>query len=601
MMRMSLAVAAACATALLGAATAGAATFNYTKIAGLSAVQYPAIKTEVVRLPMADGAEIYLEITRPDAPGRFPAIFEESPYHGTLYDRTGTRILPEPKDATGKQIGLVGYFPPRGYAVVMADVRGTGRSGGCLDHLGPKDAADFDEIMTWIGTRDWSNGNIGMTGHSYVGSTPITAAAQHNPYLKTIVPSAGLASMYDHQFQNGVPFYLQWLGPIEAYEQLTFERSLPPVEGGDPTGQTHPNGDDWGEAGPNHLAETGCGMTQSAAVGGADNVTGQYGSWHRERDWRTKATSFPGPVFLVHGTNDNAARISNIEWFLERSNPEDKLWIGQWDHGHTTNPLTPNRRQAGQWTYALHAWFDRWLKGSAVATGPGGEAFLNDEATLAAAQVKTGGTEVLTFPSAQTGDGAITFHADATSGALSTTAPAAAGSATFQGSPQGFADASGGKNGQAPGVTFSTEPLTGDFYAFGLPEMTLTAATTGQNTSLIATLYEEYAKTGTRRRITQCTINPLLRNGVDQAEPAVPGERWTGTPQCFTMAHHVRAGDRLVLRVTTADPDKAPFFAADPKVDVGTGPEGTSITLPVVTAPEVSKDTLPNPRTVVYP
>lgn len=601
MMRMSRAIVLACSALALGsAATASAATFNYTKITGLSSVQYSAIKKETVRLPMADGVEIYLEITRPDAPGKFPVIFEESPYHGTLYDRTGVRILPEPKDSKGNQLGLVGYFPPRGYAVVMADVRGTGRSDGCLDHLGPKDASDFNEILTWLGTRDWSNGNVGMTGHSYVGSTPITAAAQHNPYLKTIVPSAGLASMYDHQFQAGVPFYLQWLGPIEAYEQLTFERSLPYVEGGDPTGQTHPNGDDFGPTGPNHPAETGCGMTQSAAVGGPDNVTGQYGAWHAARDWRAKATTFPGPVFLVHGTNDNAARISNIEWFLKRTDPRDKMWIGQWDHGHTTDPLTPNRRQTGQWTYALQAWFDKWLKGTDVSTGPSTEAFLNDETTLAAAQTKTGGTQVLTSGPHELGDGTITFHADATDGSLKTTAPTASGGVTFQGDAQGFLDEAGGKSGE-PGATFVTAPLTQDLYLFGLPTMQLVAATVGQNTSLIATLYEEYAKNGQRRRITQCAINPLLRAGVDKLTPTVPGTIFFAKPQCFTMAHHARPGDKLVLRVTTSDPDKAPFFAADPKVDVGTGPDATRITLPVVTAPVVSTDNLPNPKTVIYP
>ena len=62
------------------------------------------------------------------------------------------------------------------------------------------------------GEPEWSNGRVGMTGHSYVGSTPSVAAAQRPTGLKTIVPSAGLASMYHHQFQAGVPYFLQWTG-----------------------------------------------------------------------------------------------------------------------------------------------------------------------------------------------------------------------------------------------------------------------------------------------------------------------------------------------------------------------------------------------------
>ena len=140
------------------------------------------------------------------------------------------------------------------------DLRGTGRSQGCLDHLGLRDARDLKQIVEWSASQRWSNGRVGMTGHSYVGSTPSVAAAQDPKGLATIVPSAGLASMYDHQFQAGVPYFLQWAGPIEAYEQIAIERKLPPGLA-DPFGLTHP-GDDFG----NSPEETGCGLPQSAAV-----------------------------------------------------------------------------------------------------------------------------------------------------------------------------------------------------------------------------------------------------------------------------------------------------------------------------------------------
>ena len=127
----------------------------------------------------------------------------------------------------------------------MMDLRGTGRSEGCLDHLGAKDARDLEQVVEWAASQSWSNGRVGMTGHSYVGSTPSVAAAQRPTGLATIVPSAGLASMYQHQFQAGVPYFLQWAGPIEAYEQIAIERKLP-------------GGDDFG----NNLEDTGCGLPQ---------------------------------------------------------------------------------------------------------------------------------------------------------------------------------------------------------------------------------------------------------------------------------------------------------------------------------------------------
>jgi putative CocE/NonD family hydrolase len=122
--------------------------------------------------------------------------------------------MPEPT-RDGKRLGLKGFFPPRGYAVVMVDLRGTGRSQGCLDHLGPTDAKDLKFVVEWAAAQPWSNGRVGMTGFSYVGSTPIVAAAQRPKGLTTIVPVAGLASMYDHQFQGGVPYYLQYTGAAD--------------------------------------------------------------------------------------------------------------------------------------------------------------------------------------------------------------------------------------------------------------------------------------------------------------------------------------------------------------------------------------------------
>src|SRR5215207_7682435 len=247
------------------AATGAGPPKDYTRTQGLSQPIFKQgeIRRNALTVPMADGERLYIEVIRPRAQGHYPVIFEASPYHGTLADRDGTRILPDPKDKDGKSLGLTGYFAPRGYAVVMMDLRGTGRSQGCLDHLGPKDGRDLKQVVEWAASQSWSNARVGMTGHSYVGSTPSVAAAQNPRGLKTIVPSAGLASMYHHQFQGGVPYFLQYVGPIEAYEQLALERKLPPFS--DPTGTTH-TGDDFGNA----MEETGCGMPNSALIATED-------------------------------------------------------------------------------------------------------------------------------------------------------------------------------------------------------------------------------------------------------------------------------------------------------------------------------------------
>jgi predicted acyl esterase len=571
---LALAFAAPGGAAVQGVGAPGAAPADYLKTKGLSAPVYDKTRRDVVRLPAYDGRLLYLEIVRPDAPGRFPVVLESSPYHGTLADRDGTRILPGPKDADGKPLGLTGYFAPRGYAVVMMDLRGTGRSQGCLDHLGPKDARDLKQVVEWAASQSWSNGKVGMTGHSYVGSTPPVAAAQNPRGLATIVPSAGLASMYDHQFQHGVPYYLQWAGPIEAYEQLALERKLPTVE--DPFGLLH-TGDDFG----NSIEETGCGLPQSALVAGEDQLSGRYSDWHLVRDHAAGATAAPIPVFLVHGVNDNAARVDSMQWFTDRAGRAgDKLWLGQWDHG---SGCCPNRR-GEQWTAALHAWFDRHLAGRKVSTGPAVEVFMSDGTFE---EAKAGDREeVLT----STGWGvarpdALTLR-PAAGGGLSADTPSD-GAVAFAGDPTGFVDPQA-----TGGATFVTAPLTQDVVLAGVPQLRLSASVTAPRLHLIANLYDERPD-GNRRRLSQCAINPELRAGKAVRQLVVPGQRYDMAPPCFAIAHHLRAGHKLVLRVTTSDPDKVPLFAIDPQVTVFTGAGATQVVLPVVPGATLHADAVP--------
>ena len=538
--------------------------FDYTQVAGLSEDRYRTMQEEL-RLSMWDGTEVYVEVTRPATEGPWPVILEASPYHGTLADREGMRILPEPRDQDGRSLGLTGYFAPKGYAVVMMDLRGTGMSDGCLDHLGPNDAKDLEQVVEWAASAPWSNGRVGMTGHSYVGSTPSLAAATGAEGLETIVPSAGLATMYDHQFQAGVPYFLQWAGPMAAYEQLALERDLP---GGEHAGEKP--------------EETGCGLPNSSLTAGEAQLSGEYTAWHAERDWRDAATAADVPVFMVHGVNDNAARVAGMEWFTKRNGRAgDKLWLGQWDHGSGCCPT----RRGIQWTYALHAWFDKHLAQRDVQTGPDVEAFLSD-GTFSGA--RTGDrTQILQdtrWPTA--GEQALLLYPAADS-TLTPVRPESAGAATFAGDARGFTDPQG-----TGGADFATEPMTEDTVFAGQPVLNLVASFTAPRVHLIANLYDE-GPDGDRRRISQFAINPELRSGVSTPSPVVPGLRYEMKPPGFAMAHNVRAGHRLVLRFTTSDPDKVPTFAQDPNVSVYTGPHGTSLRLPVVAAPNLVDDTVP--------
>jgi predicted acyl esterase len=573
----SAALLAATGLLVTGGAVATAApapkAFDYTKVAGLSKATFSKIEKTVVQVPAHDGKLIYLEITKPAGAKKLPVVLEASPYHGPMGDRDGTRILPDPKDAEGNSLGLTGFFAPRGYAVVMMDLRGTGRSEGCLDHLGPNDAKDLKTIVEWAASQPWSNGRVGMTGHSYVGSTPSVAAAQNPRGLVTIVPSAGLASMYDHQFQGGVPYNAQYAGPIAAYEAIALNRSLPP---GIDTVAAGVTGDNFG----NGVAETGCGLPNSAAFAGSGQVTGQYEAWHAARDHAAGATASKIPAFLVHGVNDNAARITAAQWFMDRgARAGDKAWVGQWDHG---SGFAPTRRGI-QWPYALLGWFDKHLKQKKVSTGPAAEVFMNDSPTFAGAKTDDGEREVLVASGFPVAKPSLILYPSA-DGTLVSDSPEV-GSASFTGDPRG-------QLGQPTGlVSWSTAPLSKDLVLAGVPELTLTASTSSPQVHLIANLLDR-SPDGTTRRLSQFALNPLLRDGIDKLSPVVPGIPMTMKLPAMAMGHRLAKGHSLVFEVRTSDPDKIALTSVDPRVTVMTGSEATSLRLPVVKAPAIAPDGL---------
>jgi predicted acyl esterase len=479
----------------------------------------------------------------------------------------------------------------------MMDLRGTGKSTGCLDHLGPNDAKDMKLVIEWLAQQPWSNGRVGMTGHSYVGSTPIAAAAMRPKGLTTIAPSAGLASMYDHQFQMGVPYLFQWAGPQWSYEALAMSRHLPPglptsvpFVGSSPLGTT---GDNFG----NDVQYFGCGWQNSALTAGSGQVTGQYELWHAKRDWSELAADADIPIFMIHGVNDNAARIPAAEWFFANrfNRPGDKIWLGQHDHGSggTTRcapadavPFGHPNCRFDQWKYALHAWFDKHLAQRDVDTGPPVEVFLNREEPL---EVTTDANfdpfgsprpKVYTASAWERPDIRSELYLDASNMQLSFTPPTAAASKSFTGAANGLL-ATASAAAVPSSLTFESDPVAEDTLFLGLPRMNLNASVTSEISHLTLQLFREDAD-GNREAINTCAIQPQLRDGITTISPVVPGQEMELRMKCFTMAHWVPAGQHLEIDVATRTAHHATFGTAG-SVTVYTGPGKSHYLLPEVT------------------
>ena len=80
---------------------------------------------------------------------------------------------------------------PHGYALAQVSTFGTGKSTHCQDVKGLGEQIGIQAAVHWLGEQNWSNGNVGLMGKSYAGTTNWEAAQNPSPHLKTIVPISG--------------------------------------------------------------------------------------------------------------------------------------------------------------------------------------------------------------------------------------------------------------------------------------------------------------------------------------------------------------------------------------------------------------------------
>src|SRR5215469_5980318 len=160
-------------------------------------------------LTMADGCRLAIDVhvpaataTGPAPPARHPTICVFTPYYRRFALAPGARGT-EPSPNIFKYRDM---FVPRGYALVVVDVRGTGASFGTRDSFrSPKEREDFARIAEWVAAQPWSDGRIGATGISYVGAACDFLASSGNPAVRAIAPLSAVWDTYiDHYYPGGM-------------------------------------------------------------------------------------------------------------------------------------------------------------------------------------------------------------------------------------------------------------------------------------------------------------------------------------------------------------------------------------------------------------
>jgi putative CocE/NonD family hydrolase len=131
---------------------------------------------ETVWIPLADGCRLAARIWFPEKGGRpAPAILEYLPYRRRDRHRGDDAIL-HPALAEA------------GYVSVRVDMRGAGDSGGLMyDEYMPQEWVDAVEVIEWLSSQDWCDGNVGMMGISWSGFNSLQVASLAPPALKAII------------------------------------------------------------------------------------------------------------------------------------------------------------------------------------------------------------------------------------------------------------------------------------------------------------------------------------------------------------------------------------------------------------------------------
>ena len=278
-----------------------------------------------------------------------PTIMEASPYYGRSAN-------PPPDQTRGFPGWWDEYFVPRGYAIAQPEMQGTGRSFGCPTTGGPEDTISIQAVVDWLNGRapayyhdgteavaDWSSGNVGMQGVSYVGTLPNAVATQGIDGLRTVVPIAAISSWYRYVNDHGVAWstwsenvnyrYTEWLA-----EYVSVNRDLPGA-----------------------VSEPACEPVLDALGDAEQEANADFTSFWQERSYlpdANKIKTSKTSVFMVHGLTDfnvKTMHTSDLWYEVEKRQMPRKIWLHRGAH------VNPTSVRLEEWQRVMHLWMDHWL------------------------------------------------------------------------------------------------------------------------------------------------------------------------------------------------------------------------------------------------
>jgi predicted acyl esterase len=281
-------------------------------------------------ITMQDGTRLAATLYLPEVGGPWPALLEALPYRKD--DLTAHYRAEYERFADGS-----------GYAVCRLDIRGTGSSEGiATGEYEPRELDDLEEVIAWLASREWSNGNVGMYGTSWSGFNSLAVAMRRPPALKAICPI--FAS--DDRYADDVHYFggaLKQLDHADWQLYMFLENLLPPVPG--------IYGEGWRELWDERLR-----LGEPWILRQLEEQT--YSDYWKQSSLREDYGSIQAATMLVCGWADGYKNIS-LRGFAGLRCPK-RLLFGPWSHADVQTCLPgPNIDLVPE----MVRWWDRWLKG----------------------------------------------------------------------------------------------------------------------------------------------------------------------------------------------------------------------------------------------
>ncbi|MFF2187597.1 CocE/NonD family hydrolase [Streptomyces sp. NPDC058155] len=517
------------------------------------------LRTEIVRgmriewdvpVEMDDGVVLRADVFRPVTDGPVPVIMTYGPYAKGLPFERGypsawkamARDHPDTVAGTSNtyqnwEVVDPEKWVPDGYACVRVDSRGTGRSPGRVDPFSPRETRDFHTCVEWAGTRDWSNGRVGLNGISYYAMNQWQVASLRPPHLAAICPWEGASDFYrDGSYQGGIrsTFWDNWYD----MQVKTVQYGVGETGGRDPNTGLLICGDDLLDA-----AELAANRTDLGADIAAHPF---YDSYHRERsaDW----DAIDVPVLSCGNWGGQGLHLrGNVEGFVRAAS--GAKWLEM--HGHAHWPLF----YTDYGVDLQKRFFDRYLKDE--PNGWEDRPAVQLQVRHVDATFTERGEDAWPLPSTRW----TKLHLDAAGSSLAEGAPADAAPAEFA--------------ALGDGVEFSTPPLTEETEITGplAARLYVSSSTTDADLFLVVRVYsptgDEVVFQGALDphtpvaqgwlRASRRRLDPELSTAHrpyhlhDRAEPLEPGEVYALDIEILPTCLVVPAGYRIALQVRGKD------------------------------------------------